>query len=87
MEKVVIPLQTKGFYNALVYLGDSLGNVVIPLQTKGFYNYRYPIRGTWSEELSYLSKRKDSTTRIELAEIQGKCKLSYLSKRKDSTTL
>ena len=37
--KVVIPLQTKGFYNIIERPDFELNQiVVIPLQTKGFYN-------------------------------------------------
>ena len=36
---VVIPLQTKGFYNVhMLGIGTRTSGVVIPLQTKGFYN-------------------------------------------------
>ena len=107
---VVIPLQTKGFYNREQrYQPWYWCWVVIPLQTKGFYN-TYSIQKKVAKSschtspnerllqlrrcrmccltvrLSYLSKRKASTTCICLVLVPEQVELSYLSKRKASTT-
>ena len=60
--EVVIPLQTKSFYNRPNCKPMAQSIVVIPLQTKGFYNLSTVVENKNFLVLSYLSKRKASTT-------------------------
>ena len=85
---VVIPLQTKGFYNQFGILRHrplKLSCHTSP--NERILQLRLGVQGMWCNKLSYLSKRKDSTTRWQHLKPKMSSKLSYLSKRKDSTTL
>ena len=63
--EVVIPIQTIGFYNALLSVEQiDYDKVVIPIQTIGFYNRKLGPYRLHNRELSYLSKRQASTTRL-----------------------
>ena len=60
--QVVIPFQTKGFYNCHDWHGCDIHEVVIPFQTKGFYNLSLLAVLSVQTKSSYPSKRKASTT-------------------------
>ena len=64
--KVVIPIQTTGFYNSQGNGSLRLLQVVIPIQTTGFYNTLRRILLVLISKLSYPSKRQASTTIIAM---------------------
>ena len=59
---VVIPFQTKGFYNWMSKSRPVVPFVVIPFQTKGFYNKNRQTHEEVNLQSSYPSKRRASTT-------------------------
>ena len=81
---VVIPFQTKGFYNRLYGCVSYSLFVVIPFQTKGFYNNKQQQQQHHFQS-SYPSKRRASTT-ITCNKKTKIMRSSYPSKRRASTT-
>ncbi len=82
---VVIPLQTRGFYNiALGFITGILIKVVIPLQTRGFYN---PTERETNSIPVVIPLQTRGFYNAAANDIVHRSKLSYPSKREASTTV